>query len=95
MSVCFVFCRIEKFGAVIWIGSCDCCRWYDPNADAFHSAGVDIACVFQCHRCITRVKTTTVAVFESVFTSDEDFVKWPVFHVSWLSVDSCRLSVAF
>ena len=80
MTVRFVFCRFKKFPIVFRIWSSHRSWWNNPDTDAFHSPGVNIAGIFKCHGSITRVKASAMAVLETIFTSYKYFPEWPILH---------------
>jgi transposase InsO family protein len=88
MAVCLVFCRLKKFAVVVRVRCRNRARRHNPNANAFHSPCINIARVFQSHCCITCVKASAMAVFESVFRPDKYFPEWPVFHFFRIRVNA-------
>ena len=77
VAVNFIFRRFVKCFGIVGIGGVDMLGFYDPNADAFHPSGVNIACVLDCHLSICRVETADVLVVEALSASDENLPKWP------------------
>ncbi len=77
MTVNFILRRFVKCFGIVGICGVDMLGFYDPNADALHPSGVNIACVLDCHISICSVETADVLVVEALSASDENLPKWP------------------
>lgn len=83
MAVYFIVGRLEK-GFLIFSGGVDMFGFHDPDADAFISAAIHIAGVFERHLRIRGVQAASVFVAKSLFRADKYFPKWPVFHNKYI-----------
>jgi len=77
VAVNFVFRRFVKRFGIVGVCGVDMLGFYDPNADALHPSGVNIAGVLDCHISIRSVETADVLVVETLSASDENLPKWP------------------
>ena len=77
VAIHFVFRGFVKCFGIVGICGVNMLGFYNPNADALHPSGVNIACVLDCHLSICRVETADVLMVEALSASDENLPKWP------------------
>ena len=78
MAINLIVGRIEEGGGLVGIGGMDIFTFHDPDADAFHAAGVYVPCIFDSHLCVCRVEATGMLVIQPLFAADEYFPEGPI-----------------
>ena len=78
MPVNFVFGWFIEDAGIGGVGGMDVFAFHYPDADAFHAAGVDVACVFHGHLCVRGMKAANMFMVEALLAADEDLPEGPV-----------------
>ena len=78
MPVNFIIRWIIHGICFIRIGSMNVFTLDHPNANTFHSPGINVSRIFNCHLCICSMQAPYMFVIQTLFVSDKYFPKGPI-----------------